>query len=104
MSTTGSYCKAYYVNRFREFSGWREKTENLRQTATTDAENRENELRRELKDDDHLFLHDNLIVTDGIFLDENIIFEDHSPEWKQFCECVLDFRVPAESQESTSAV
>jgi hypothetical protein len=28
----------------------------------------------------------NFTVTDGIFVDENIIFSDVTPEWIEFCE------------------
>jgi hypothetical protein len=41
-----------------------------------------------------LFVQENFVVTDGIFLDENIIFDDVTPEWKTFCETTLDFSVP----------
>jgi hypothetical protein len=35
-----------------------------------------------------------LIVTDGVFLDENIIFDKISPEWEDFCKSTLNFEVP----------
>ena len=31
----------------------------------------------------------NFTVTDGIFIDENIIFSDVTPEWIEFCRNVL---------------
>jgi hypothetical protein len=34
-------------------------------------------------------LHTDFTVTDGIFIDENIIFNDVTPEWIEFCRDVL---------------
>ena len=36
------------------------------------------ETRRALADDDHLYLQENFVVTDGIFIDENIIFDERN--------------------------
>jgi len=88
----GRYCKAYPLKRFREFSGWTEELENLRrdrvsQTANSDA------VPPQLKDDDFLYLQENLVVTDGIFIDENIIYEQVTEEWKDFCKNNLGFDV-----------
>jgi len=30
-------------------------------------------------------MQENYVVTDGIFKDENIIFDNVTPEWKDFC-------------------
>jgi hypothetical protein len=34
------------------------------------------------------------MVTDGIFLDENIIFDEVTPEWMDFCTNTLKFDIP----------
>ncbi len=88
MTMMSGYCKAYYVKQFREFDGWVEAAENL---DTTDTDRGP---RTALADDDYLFLHDTFVVTDGIFMDENVIFEDVSPAWKEFCTDRLAFSVP----------
>jgi hypothetical protein len=88
MKTMGNYCKAYLVKSFREFPRWQEKTEALRPERTTDAG------QPRLDDDDCLFLQENLVVTDGIYLDENIVFDEISQEWREFCAQVLKFEVP----------
>ena len=97
MSKMGRYCKAYPVSRFREFSGWRENGANAR---------KENDVPRPLTDRDFLYLQENLVVTDGIFLDENVIFDSVTPEWNDFCEKTLSFELPdyveAEGQKSES--
>jgi len=92
MAEMGKYCKAYYAKDFRKFSGWKENLDNLRQEETDDG--KEAEKRTELKDDDILYLQENYIVTDGIFKDENIIFDDATDEWKKFCTEELEFEIP----------
>jgi len=85
MSKMGKYCKAYMIPRFREFSGWTENSENAR---------KENDFPRPLTDADFLYLQENFVVTDGISIDENVIFANVTPEWIHFCENVLKFEIP----------
>ena len=85
MSKMGKYCKAYMISSFREFSGWAEMSENAR---------KENDSPRQLTDADFLYLQENFVVTDGIFIDENVIFDNVTPEWIDFCKRVLKFEVP----------
>jgi hypothetical protein len=84
MAKMGKYCKAYPVNRFREFSGWTENTQNSKEST----------------DKDYLYLQENFVVTDGIFLDENVIFDNVTPEWMDFCKNSLKFEVPFEAPVS----
>ena len=93
MATMGKYCKAYPVKRFREFSQWTERSDNTRKE-TKEIDGSEVEGNRQLIDDDILCVQDNYVVTDGIFQDENIIFSQITPEWKEFCHTVLEFEVP----------
>ncbi len=75
MATIGKYCKAYLLKQFREYSQWCENNQ-------------------ELTEEDVLYLQENYIVTNGIYLDENIIFDDVTPEWREFCHQVLNFQIP----------
>jgi hypothetical protein len=93
MAKVGRYCKAYPVNRFREFNHWNENLQNLRKEKKT-VDGKEVEVTRELIDNDFFYLQDNYTVTDGIFLDQNVIFDSVTPEWQDFCISVLDFNVP----------
>ena len=93
MAKMGSYCKAYPVEMFRAFSGWQENTQNLR-TEKKEIDGKEVEERRELSENDHFYLQENLVVTDGIFIDENIIFDNITPEWEAYCKDELKFQVP----------
>lgn len=93
MATMGEYCKAYPIRRLRGFNQWIEHKENTREeNQETDA--KEVKINRELTDDDFLYLQENYVVTDGSAKDENIIFDNVTPEWKDFCDNVLKFQIP----------
>lgn len=55
---------------------------------------------RELADGDYVYVQRNFTVTDGIFIDENIIFSNVTPEWIEFCRNVLGFVSDGESTDS----
>ena len=82
-----TYCKAYHLRDFRRFSNWQESRINWKKTAdeTDDAE---------FSDDDVVFLHQNYIVTQSIWPNENVIFNNVTPEWQDFCNSTLGFKVP----------
>ena len=88
MSIIGKYCKSYKLSQLRQFPGWTEKAENARKIRK-EVDGEIVEATRELTDDDYVYLHENFTVTDGIFIDENIIFNDVTPEWIEFCRDVL---------------
>ena len=94
MAEMGKYCKAYYAKDFRAIEGWKENLEALR-PETREEDGKEIEVpRTELADDDILYLQENYIVTDGIFKDEHIIFDDLTDEWKAACQEQLGFEIP----------
>ncbi len=81
----GKYCKALPLTMLRQFPDWTENAENTR---------KENDVPRALTDSDFLYLHENFVVTDGIFVDENVIFDRISPEWIEYCKRDLQFELP----------
>lgn len=89
MPTPGTYCKAYPAYRFRAFPGWLEKCSALR--APHDDSGGDNKAESSIE---YFYLHDNYTVTAGIYLDENIAFDDVTPEWRDFCEAQLEFQIP----------
>ncbi len=92
MAEMGKYCEAYLAKDFRRFDGWTENLENLR---PEERDGEEAQVKRtELKDDDTLYLQENYVVTDGIFIDENIIFDQVTDVWKAFCQDELEFEIP----------
>lgn len=105
MAIMEKYCKAYPLKKLREFSQWTENSENTRQDHK-EINAKEVEVNRELTDDDFLYLQENYVVTDGIFKDDFIIFDNVTPEWKDFCKNILQFEVPvyATVEIQTSAI
>jgi hypothetical protein len=89
----GNYCKAYLAQQFRQYSGWTENKANVRKEKK-EIDGKEVEVDRDLDDDSILYLQENYIVTDGIFKDENIIFENVTDDWKHFCTETLAFEIP----------
>lgn len=74
----GKYCKAYLLKQLRQFNQW----------------NENQEINQQLTEDSVLYLQENYVVTDGIYQDENIIFDKVTDEWKDFCHQVLEFEIP----------
>lgn len=91
MALMGSYCRAYYARDFAAFDGWRPDPAQLRAGGPA------------LADDDILYLQEDFGVTDGIFLDENVVFADAGPEWRAFCTGALGFEPAAEPEPSAAA-
>ncbi len=90
----GRYCKAYPLRKLREYVGWTENLQNAREEKQK-VDDRELDIVRELNDDDFLCPQENNTVTDGIFIDENIIFDDVTSEWKKYCDEKLKFAIPS---------
>ena len=95
----GRYCKAYPVARFREYPRWTETTANFR--PADDAA--PNAGPRTLAEEDFFFLQENYTVTDDIFLDQYVVFDQVTPEWVEFCTQVLAFEVPADVADADAA-
>ena len=93
MAEMGKYCKAYLVKDLKGFPGWTMNTENARKDKK-EVDGKEVEVQRELDDDAILYLQESYIVTDGIFKDENVIFDNVTDDWKEFCHGKLGFEIP----------
>lgn len=89
----GKYCKAYLAKQFREYPAWSEKKENVRKEKK-EVDGKEVDVDRQLDDESILYLQENYVVTDGIFKDENIIFDQVTDDWKQYCHEKLAFEIP----------
>lgn len=100
MPTMGKYCKAYPITRLRQLSGWKENSQNARKIKQV-VDGKEVEAPRELTDSDFLYLQENFTVTDGVFIDENIIFDQVTPEWIEQCKNDLKFEVPVYESTET---
>jgi hypothetical protein len=93
MGQMGKYCKAYPIAKLRQFPDWKLNAENLRKERKQ-VDGKEVEVTRELPDDGYLYLQENYLVTDGIFLDRNVVFDFVTDEWVLFCKETLKFEAP----------
>jgi hypothetical protein len=87
MTQISNYCKAYLARELRQFHGWSEQVPPLAIPAEK-TESMEDEI-------EYFFLHDNFIVTAGVYCDENVVFDQVTPDWKEFCKTILNFDSPA---------
>ena len=94
MAQMGKYCKAYPVERFAAFPQWSVDESGLRadrKRAGGDGA----DAQAESAEPTFFYLQENYTVTDDIFLDENVVFGNVTPEWVEFCKNDLGFEVPA---------
>ena len=81
MKKMGTYCKAYPIERLREFQSW---SGNAAEPAELNF----------------LYLQENFVVTADIFIDEQVVFDSVTPEWIDFCKNSLKFELPSHDQVS----
>ena len=97
----GRYCKAYPVALLRNYNNWNENSDNIRKKQKLIDDNVV-EVECALTDDDVLYLQENYQVTDGIFLDKDVVFDTINEEWKEYCRSILHFEVPVDLMSSVS--
>lgn len=88
MKKMGKYCKAYEAEKLMAFPGWAENFKDVKPAASEQAETA-----NEQAPPDFYYLQENFTATDGIFLDENVVFDAVTPEWVEFCQNTLKFEV-----------
>lgn len=88
MKKMGKYCKAYEIKKLMEFPGWAEKDTDIETKVSGNGE-----IAKPRPSRDFYYLQENFTVTDGIFLDENVVFDTVTPEWVGFCRDTLEFEV-----------
>lgn len=103
MAKMGRYCKAYYVRQLSAFPGWNPDLQQLRPAGEGGDDGEAQTIRTELREDDILFVQENFAVTDGVFLDENIVFNPGTAEWETFCRSTLGFEIPADLDDDAVA-
>lgn len=98
MSRIGRYCKAYHIAKLREFPSWAAGAKPITASDPPPDEDAEDGEPRFAERDDYVFLHDDYTVTQGIFMDDRVIFAEVTDEWKRFCGESLGFAVPADEE------
>jgi len=86
------YCKAYHLDALRSFPGWSESKINWKRKK--DADGNGNGGDAEFTDEKVVFIHQDFSVTESVWHNENVIFNDVDSGWKEFCSDTLKFKVP----------
>ena len=87
------YCKAYHLKDLRRFGSWAESSINRSEKLNNESVDREVDSAT-LSDEQIVFLHQDYTVTQSMWHNEDVIFEQVTPEWKRFCEEDLQFKAP----------
>jgi hypothetical protein len=85
------YCRAYHLAELRRCSCWSEN-----RIAGGGPAAVEGTAGAGLKDEDIVYLHQDLTVTASMWHGEGVIFDQITPEWREFCERQVGFAVPAD--------
>lgn len=89
------YCKAYHLADLRKFSSWSESRINWKESKDANKEKTDGDAESAaFADDKIVFIHQDFTVTDGVYHNENVIFNQVGGEWKEFCASSLGFKVP----------
>jgi hypothetical protein len=94
-----SYCKAYLLHELRRFDGWSESRKNSNSAYRSDSDDSQ----KALADEDVVFIHKDFSVTRSIWHGDDVIFDQVTQEWKEFCSGVLGFSVPDDLSMIVSA-
>lgn len=89
-STERKYCTAYHLGDLRRYSAWSEK----KPESGAESKTGENGQDQELNDDAVVFLHQDYTVTKSMWAGEDVVFDNVTEQWKQFCTTELRFAVP----------
>lgn len=84
------YCKAYYLKDLRTFPGWAESRINWKVTNQTKQDLPDH---GQLVDEKVVFIHQDFTVTESMWHNENVIFNQVSESWRDFCQQALGFKV-----------
>jgi len=98
MKKMGRYCKAYPIEALKRFGGWTESLE-LPSRGDIGAGEKHDENQADKKEDDalrnYLFIQEDYTVTRDIFINEEVVLAEVTPEWAEFCRQELHFEVPS---------
>jgi ankyrin repeat protein len=85
------YSKAYDLKDLRQFPGWLQEQRAASEESRDGGDDANGEAA--LKESEVVYLHSDLTVTRLMWRGEEVIFDRVTPEWKEFCESVLKFKV-----------
>jgi len=82
------YCKAYHLGELRQYPGWTEGQINWKKKANGQG----GEI--DFAEESVVFIHQDFTVTESMWHNENVIFNQVTSDWEAFCASALDFRAP----------
>ena len=92
-SSDRKYCSALHLGDLRRYPAWSEKK--LEPKKTDGKKSSEPAVENEaLTDEDVVFLHQDYTVTKSMWAGEDVLFDDVTEQWKEFCNKELRFSVP----------
>lgn|GEM_PF-218177 len=87
------YCKAYHLVDLRKYPEWNETQINRKENKGGNNGSADSSLTDD-KDDKIVFIHQDFTVTESVWHNENVIFDQVNPAWEEFCSNSLKFKVP----------
>jgi hypothetical protein len=90
------YARAYPLSELRKFPGWVESDAGRKEPSTNGSNGAGPDGAAEHAADEVVFLHRDYTVSRSFRRGEDVIFDRLTPEWEEFCDTVLKFRVPDE--------
>lgn len=90
------YCKVYHLGELRSFPGWSENEIDWTGDGANGASSNGGSTHAAPSDEEVVFLHHDFTVTRSMWRGEDVIFDQVTPEWQQFCAETLNFKVPDE--------
>jgi hypothetical protein len=87
------YCTAYHLGELRRYPAWTENKLEPKKGNNGTGEDKPDE-NQGLADDEVVFLHQDYKVTKSIWADEDVIFDNVTEQWKDFCNTELKFVIP----------
>ena len=87
------YCKAYHLEDLRKYPVWRESRINWK-SQENDDRNANGSSDESFSDGKIVFIHQDFTVTESMWHNENVIFNQVDPGWEEFCAGTLNFKVP----------
>lgn len=92
MDTQRRYCRAYLASDLAAYERWPSRDKQAFQSVDTGGRPAIPNVELPAV----LYLHEDLSVTIGIYEGEGVVFESDGPEWRKYCESVLQFDLPVD--------
>lgn len=87
------YCKAYHLGDLRKYPLWHE-NHSTSKSSSNGANNGDGG--EHFGDDKVVFIHQDFTVTESVWYNENVIFNNVDSDWEEFCSSSLHFAVPSD--------